>query len=90
MGHIQIRNVPPELHRKLKAKAAARGVSLSEYLLRVVEEEASQLSAPELLERIRSREGREPVPDDWDSAAVIREEREAREEELYRRVTRRG
>ena len=31
---IQIRNVPDEVHRKLKAKAAEEGVSLSAYLLR--------------------------------------------------------
>jgi len=30
---IQIRNVPDELHRKLKARAALAGQSLSDYLL---------------------------------------------------------
>jgi len=30
---IQIRNVPPDLHRKMKARAALEGKSLSEYLL---------------------------------------------------------
>ena len=34
MAHIQIRNVPPELHRKLKAQAAREGLTLSEYMLR--------------------------------------------------------
>lgn len=29
---IQIRNVPDELHSRLKARAAAAGVSLSDYL----------------------------------------------------------
>ena len=34
MSHtLQIRNVPDELHRKLKARATAEGKSLSEYLL---------------------------------------------------------
>jgi plasmid stability protein len=31
--HIQIRNVPEELHRTLKARAALAGMSLSDYLL---------------------------------------------------------
>ncbi len=31
---IQIRNVPTNLHRRLKARAALEGVSLSDYLLR--------------------------------------------------------
>lgn len=30
---IQIRNVPDSLHRKLKARAAMEGMSLSDYLL---------------------------------------------------------
>jgi antitoxin FitA len=30
---IQIRNVPDDLHRKLKARAAQAGMSLSDYLL---------------------------------------------------------
>src|SRR5260221_6093804 len=84
MGHIQIRNVPPELHRKLKAKAATRGLSLSEYLLGVAEREAHQLSAPEILARIRAQGGG-GVPG-FDSAQVIREEREARDRELERRI----
>jgi len=33
MTMIQIRNVPPELHRKLKVRAAEAGMSLSDYLL---------------------------------------------------------
>src|SRR5712691_2921028 len=36
MTHIQIRNVPPELHRKLKVRAAEAGMSLSDYLLETV------------------------------------------------------
>ena len=30
---VQIRNVPDELHRQLKVRAAKAGMSLSEYLL---------------------------------------------------------
>jgi antitoxin FitA len=33
MGLIQIRNVPDDVHRTLKARAATRGTSLSEYVL---------------------------------------------------------
>ena len=33
MGLIQIRNVPEDVHRTLKARAAARGSSLSDYVL---------------------------------------------------------
>ena len=33
MTHVQIRNMPDALHRKLKARAALAGKSLSDYLL---------------------------------------------------------
>ncbi|MGH7265953.1 MAG: FitA-like ribbon-helix-helix domain-containing protein [Candidatus Rokuibacteriota bacterium] len=33
---IQLRNVPDELHRCLKARAAVEGLSLSDYLIREV------------------------------------------------------
>lgn len=33
MSTIQIRNVPEDLHRRLKVRAAERGESLSSYLL---------------------------------------------------------
>jgi len=32
MGMIQIRNVPSDVHRTLKARASTKGLSLSEYL----------------------------------------------------------
>lgn len=55
MGLIQIRDVPDEVHRTLKARAAARGRSLSEDLLRELERVA-RLPAPEELDaRIRAR-----------------------------------
>ena len=31
---IQIRNVPDEIHKKLKTRAAAAGVSMSDYILK--------------------------------------------------------
>jgi antitoxin FitA len=33
MSMIQIRNVPDDLHRELKARAAQNGMTLSDYLL---------------------------------------------------------
>lgn len=39
---IQIRNVPDEVHRTLKLRAAAEGVSLSDYIKRDLEELAKQ------------------------------------------------
>ena len=72
---IQIRNVPDELHRKLKARAALAGQSLSDYLLREVRAIAARPTAEELLARLR---GLPPVELTSDPVAMIREERERR------------
>jgi antitoxin FitA len=55
MRMIQVRNVPDDLHRKLKIRAAEQGLSLSDYLLRMAEREAETLTIEELTARIRSR-----------------------------------
>jgi hypothetical protein len=54
MAMIQIRNVPPELHRKLKVRAAERGMSLSDYLLAEIEDIAAIPTPEEFKERLRS------------------------------------
>lgn len=55
MSMIQIRNVPPGLHRKLKAKAKATGKTLSDYLLAECERMARQPTIAELTERLSKR-----------------------------------
>jgi plasmid stability protein len=57
---VQIRNVPDETHRKLKARAALSGMSISEYLLREVERSLERPTREELLARLRSRQRVEP------------------------------
>jgi plasmid stability protein len=72
---IQLRNVPDALHRKLKARAAMAGMSLSDYLLR----EIRQIEALPTLEEFQERLSRRtPVTADIDAARIIREERDAR------------
>lgn len=55
MGLIQIRDVPEDVHRTLKARSAAAGTSLSEYVLREVLRSARTPTPEELDERIRAR-----------------------------------
>lgn len=71
---VQIRNVPEALHRKLKARAAVAGQSLSEYLLTELERMASRPTREEMLTRIH---GRTRVRLKTAAAVVIREERES-------------
>lgn len=40
--HIQIREIPDETHRKLKARAAAEGMSMSDYLKRLIERDLNR------------------------------------------------
>jgi plasmid stability protein len=58
---IQIRNVPDDLHRKLKVRAAEQGLTLSDYLLAMAERESGRMTTKELAERIRRR-GRVDIP----------------------------
>ena len=49
---IQLRHVPDALHRKLKARAAMEGMSLSDYLVREIEYIAEQPTLKETLAEI--------------------------------------
>jgi hypothetical protein len=52
---IQIRNVPDDVHRALKLRAAAEGISLSDYIKRDLEEVARQLTLEDVFARARQR-----------------------------------
>jgi plasmid stability protein len=69
---IQLRNVPPELHRKLKSRAALAGMSLSDYLIEIVRRDADKPTLEEFRQRLRSREF---VDLGGSAAEIIREHR---------------
>jgi plasmid stability protein len=52
---IQIRNVPEVLHRRLKARAALAGKSLSDYLLGEIRLVAEQPTLDELRARLQGQ-----------------------------------
>ncbi len=52
---IQIRDVPEEVHRTLKARAAASGVSLSGYVRELLARTAARPTPAELAARVRAR-----------------------------------
>lgn len=58
---MQIRNVPEETRRALKARAAARGESLNAYVLQLLEREVARPTTAEVLERARGRSERAAV-----------------------------
>ena len=73
-GLLQIRNVPEETRRALKARAAERGESLNEYLLRLLIEDASRPTVAEVLKRAASRSEKSSVS----SVDIIRTDRDSR------------
>lgn len=72
---IQIRNVPDPLHRELKARAARAGMSLSDYLLRIVRRATDRATPEEMRARLAEREPVEPTES---TAEAVRAERDAR------------
>jgi plasmid stability protein len=75
MSMIQIRNVPNVLHRRLKARAALAGMSLSDYLLREIREVAERPTIEEIKARL---ERRAKTTLSVEPAEVIRAERDSR------------
>ena len=67
---IQIRNVPEDLHRRLKARAAMAGMSLSDYLLKEIRAVAERPTMEEMRERLARRSR---VETSESAADIIRE-----------------
>ena len=72
---IQLRDVPEALHRRLKARAALEGMSLSAYLVAEVRRAAERPSVSELRQRLAERKAVTPTVSPADS---VRAERDAR------------
>jgi antitoxin FitA len=71
---IQIRNVPANVHRALKARAALAGKSMSELILEELQAILALPSEQELRERL---EQAEPFAMKKSSAGLIRRKRDA-------------
>ena len=71
---IQIRNVPDDLHRKLKIRAAEQGMSLSDYLLAEIEANAQRPTPEEIKERLRRLS---PIKHDEPPSVTLRRMRDA-------------
>lgn len=73
---LQIRDLPDEVHRTLKARAAAAGTSLSEYARQILARAAARPTPEELARRIDAR-GRVHLPEPIE--ATVRDIRESGE-----------
>jgi hypothetical protein len=72
---IQLRHVPDDLHRKLKARAALVGLPLSDYLLQEVRRVAERPTIAELRNRLTHRPSITPTVS---PAKAVRAERDGR------------
>jgi plasmid stability protein len=80
MVMIQIRNVPPDLHERLKQRAASKGMNLSDYLKRELDRIASIPTNEELFAEIEAdrQAGRLIATSRDEILDAIREGRESR------------
>lgn len=74
MKMIQVRNVPDDLHRSLKERAARDGTTMSDLILNDLPRLAHRPSPAQLLERIQGRAAVGGPP----AADLVRDEREHR------------
>jgi hypothetical protein len=72
---LQVRNVPDDVHARLKERAKAAGMSMSEYVLRELKELADKPSLDEIWRRAEARGSSVSLAD---AAQLIRDERDAR------------
>jgi plasmid stability protein len=70
---VQIRNMPEDIHRKMKSRAALAGMSLSEYLLSEIRQVAERPTVEEMRARLATRT---PVITSESSVDIIRAERD--------------
>ena len=73
--HVQIRNISDAIHRKLKVRAAERGMTVTDYVKRLIE---SDLAKPDWHEIARRIQAMPPLELAESSAAMIRHERDSR------------
>jgi antitoxin FitA len=72
---LQVRSIPPDLHRRLKARAALEGLTMSDFVLRELRKALERPMREEVLARLRAQ----PVRRMRKSAAeIIRAERDSR------------
>jgi plasmid stability protein len=72
---VQVRNVPPQFHRRLKARAAIEGMSMSDYILRELGKALDRPTRQEVLDRLKARPVRQLRRSPAD---LIRAERDSR------------
>jgi antitoxin FitA len=88
MSAIQVKNVPDELHERLRARARAEGRSMSDYVLYLLERDLALPTTREWLERLKEDEPVTGVSSE-DILTALHEGRAERDAQIQRAISRR-
>ena len=80
---IQVRNVPDWLHKELVRRADAEGMTLTDYIQKILEREVGRPPVEEVLAWIRTNR---PIKSKKSAAQIIREVRRERDRQIERRL----
>ena len=72
---IQVRNVPDDLHKELKIRAAAAGMSMSDYIKQELSRRTRKSTIPEIIARREARGGEKSTLTTQKVVDIIRESR---------------
>jgi antitoxin FitA len=70
---VQIRNLDESKHRKLKARAALKGMTITDYVEGLIDKDLAKPSNADLIERLKKLP---PVPGDIKTVEYVREDRD--------------
>lgn len=79
MANLQVKDLPDDLHEELRRRARFEGISIRDYVLRMIRHDQEYPSRAEWAEEMRNRE---PLPIGGDIAAQVRADREERSDHL--------
>ena len=86
MSAIQVKNVPDELHERLRARARAEGRSMSDYVLYLLERDLALPTMREWLERLKEDEPVTGVSSE-DILTALHEGRAERDAQIQRAIS---
>ena len=86
MGAIQVKNVPADLHERMRERARDRGLTLSQYILDVIRRDLRRPSWDDWFAAVDAADLDAPLPIDT-IVEGIREDRRERDDELARRTS---
>jgi hypothetical protein len=87
MSAIQVKEVPADLHERLRARARSEGRSLSDYVLYVLERDLAMPTTREWLDQIKKSEPVTNVSRE-DILKALHEGREERDEQISAAISR--